>query len=127
MASQIFPCYFGRINYACGTCALHAFLKSVNCAACHIESFGDGHDQTSLETVFHFHCHQHGDHLQPCISCEFSLFGVIRGCLLIGGIPRFHHSLKLACQTMTLFSLLLTTITFEQMTIKHSLYMHKIH
>ena len=40
-------------------------------------------------------------------------------CLLIRGVPGFYHSLKLACQTLTLvFPLLLLIITLEEITIK---------
>ena len=56
----------------------------------------------------------------------FSLLGVRRGCLLVGSVPKLHHLLKPACQTMTLFSLLLLIINLEEMKIKHSLYTQKV-
>ena len=48
------------------------------------------------------------------------------GCRLIRGIPKFHHSLKLVCQSMTLFEPLLLIITFQEITIKHLMYMQKV-
>ena len=67
--------------------------------------FGDDHDGTSFQAVFSFHVNKHGNHLQPLSLHWIVAFGVTRGCLLIGGIPRFHHSLKPVCQTWTLFCL----------------------
>ena len=98
----------------------------MNCAVCHVEHFGDVHDGTSLEALFSCHHHQHGDHLQLLAFCEILLPGVSSGCLLVRGIPQFHHLLKLACQTFTFFPTHLLIITLEQMTLKHSMYMWKV-
>ena len=49
-----------------------------------------------------------------------------KGVSPLRGIPRFHRSLELIHQTWTLFSPLLLTTTFDQMTTKHSLYMQKV-
>ena len=93
---------------------------------CHVEPFSDGHDGTSFEMVFCCSHQQHGDCLQALIICQICFGWVTMGCLLVGGILRFHHLLKPVLQTLTLFSLLLSTVTLEQMTIKHSMYMQKV-
>ena len=49
-----------------------------------------------------------------------------KGCLLIGGIPRFHGLLEPACQTWTLFSFLLSTVTLEQVHEKYTSTIQKL-
>ena len=98
----------------------------VYCAACHVKPFGDDGDQTSLETIVIFHVLEHGNHLLPRIFHYLSLPWARWRCLLIGGIPKFHHLLKPVCQSMTLFEPLLSIVTFQEMTIKHLMYMQKV-
>ena len=66
--------------------------------------FGDDHDGTSFEAVFGFHVNNHGNRLRPLFFCLIVAFGVTRGCLLVGRVPRFHRSLEPVHQTWTLFS-----------------------
>ena len=70
---------------------------------CQPNCFGDDHDGTSFEAVFSFNVNNHGNRLQLFLHWIVA-FGVTRGCLLVGGIPRFHRSLELVHQTWTLFS-----------------------
>ena len=66
---------------------------------------GDDHDGTSFEAVFSFHYNNHGNCLRPLFFRWIVAFGVTRGCLLVGGVPRFHRLLEpLVHQTWTLFS-----------------------
>ena len=71
--------------------------------AWHIEPFSNSHDRTSFEMVFCCHHQQHGDHLQALTICQIHFGLVTMGCLLIGGILRFHHLPKPVLQTSTLF------------------------
>ena len=66
--------------------------------------FGVDHDGMSFEAVFGFNVNNHGNCLRPLFLHWIVAFGVTRGCLLVGGIPRFHRSLELVHQTWTLFS-----------------------
>ena len=71
---------------------------------CQPNFFGDDHDGTSFEAVFGFHVNNHGNRLRPFFFCLIVAFGVTRGCLLVGRVPRFHRSLEPVHQTWTLFS-----------------------
>ena len=91
---------------------------------CHIEPFGNGHDRASFEMVFCCGHQQHGDHLQALIICQIHFGWVTMGC-------QRHPQIPSSAQTGTpnfnpFFSPLFIIVTFEQMTIKHSMYMQKV-
>ena len=69
---------------------------------------------------------ENGDCLQTLTFCEILPVHISRGCLLIGGTHVLHRSLKPVCQSSTLFSLLFMAITFDDTTIKHLIYTHKV-
>ena len=81
----------------------------------------------SFEAVFGFNVNNHGNRLRPLFLRWIVAFGVTRGCLLIRGVPRFHRLLEPVHQIWTLFLPLLMTVTFDQTSIKHSLYTWKVH
>ena len=69
---------------------------------------------------------ENGDCLQSLTFCEILLPHISRGCLLVRGTRSLHRSLKLVRQSSTLFSLLFMAITFDDTTIKHSIYTQKV-
>ena len=73
-------------------------VNKLCCVPCPI--VGDGHDGTLSQTIFGLHCNQYGDCLQPRISGKIFPFGITQECLLIGGLPRDHGSLKPVCQNL---------------------------
>ena len=66
--------------------------------------FGNNHDGTSFEAIFSFHVNKHENHLRLLFLHKIAALGVTRGCILVGGIPRFHRLLEPVHQTSTLFS-----------------------
>ena len=96
------------------------------CVYSSVKPLGDDGDQTSLETIIILHALEHGNHLQPQIFQHLSLPWAWWGCLLIRGFPKFHCLLKPVCQSMTFSEPLLWIVTFQEMTIKHLMYIWKV-
>ena len=97
------------------------------CGSCHVEPFGDSHDGISFETVFC--CHPSATWRSPPSADYLSnLFWVGYNIMP----PHCSHpQIPLSTQTSTpnfdpFFSPLFMFVTFEQMTIKHSMYMQKV-
>ena len=93
---------------------------------CHVKPFGDDGDQTSSETIISFHALEHGDHLQPRIF-DISLF------LWLCGLPPHQRCPQIPSFTQTstpkygpFFKPLLLIVTFQEMVIKHLMYMQKV-
>ena len=121
--------FFGNrtlVSYLClwHACVLPASISSELCSVPH-QSFWQWQSPNLISRSHHF------PSLGALKQSAFTLFSTdlyslgVEGVPLIGGISKFHQLLKLVCQTMTFFPPLLLIITFEEMTIKHLMYMKK--